>query len=66
MKINTEELIRAASRQLGMPEDTLREAVRSGNIAEIKKHLGASDAQKLDSALKDRRLAEDIRKKYGG
>ena len=64
MKINTEKLIKAASAQLGMPEDKLREALKSGNTAEIKKYMSGADSKKLDEALNDRKLAEDIRKKY--
>ncbi|MCR4779589.1 MAG: hypothetical protein K5876_00690 [Ruminiclostridium sp.] len=66
MKINTEALIKTASAKLGMPEDKLREALRSGNTAEIKKYMSGAEGRKLDSALNDRGLAEEIRKKYGG
>ncbi len=66
MKINTDALIKAASARLGMPEDRLREALKSGNTAEIKKYMSGADGQKLDNALKDRKYTEDIRKKYGG
>ena len=66
MKINTEALIKTASRQLGMPEDKLREALKSGDTAAIKKYMSGADSQKLDSALKDSRYAEELRKKYGG
>ena len=64
MKINTENLIKAASLQLGMPEDKLRAALKSGNTAEIKKYMSGADGRKLDEALNDRRLTEDIKKKY--
>lgn len=65
MKINVDNLIKAASRQLGMPEDKLRAAVKSGNTAEIKKYMSGEEAQKLDSALKDRRYTEEIKNRYG-
>ena len=64
MKINTEKLIKAASAQLGMPEDKLREALKSGNTAEIKKYMSGADGKKLDEALNDRRLTEEMKKKY--
>lgn len=66
MKINTEALIKTASARLGMPEDKLRAALKSGNTAEIKKYMSGSDAAMLDSALKDRAYAEELKKKYGG
>lgn len=64
MRINTENLIKAASLQLGMPEDKLREALKSGNTAEIKKYMSGADGKKLDEALGDRKLTEDLKKKY--
>ena len=66
MKINTEALIKTASARLGMPEDKLRAALRSGNTTEIKKYMSGSDAAELDSVLKNRAYTEELKKKYGG
>ncbi len=64
MKINTDNLIKAASAQLGMPEDKLRAALKSGNTAEIKKYMSGADGKKLDEALNDSKLTGELKKKY--
>lgn len=64
MKINMDSLIKAASAKLGMPEEKLREAVKTGNTSEIKQYMSSSDREKLDKAMKDRDLAEKIKKQY--
>lgn len=66
MKLDIESLIKTASKKLGMPEDKLREAVRTGNASGIKSYLNPADRAKLDKAMNDRELAEKIKKQYTG
>ncbi|MBQ9384468.1 MAG: hypothetical protein IJT87_09530 [Ruminiclostridium sp.] len=66
MGINIDSLMKAASRQLGMPEDKLREAVKSGDIAAVKQYMQPADRDKLDGVLKDKAQVDAIGKKFGG
>ena len=66
MAINIEALMKAASRQLGMPEDKLRDAVRSGDISAVKKYMNTADRDKLDGILKDKGQVDAIGRKFGG
>ena len=64
MGIDVNTLISAASRKLGIPEDKLRSAVNSGDTAELRSYLSKADNERLEKALKDRKLTDDIRNKY--
>ena len=65
MAINIEALMKAASRQLGMPEDKLRDAVRSGDISAVKRYMNTADRDKLDGILKDKGQVDAIGRKFG-
>ncbi|MBP3855435.1 MAG: hypothetical protein IK990_07495 [Ruminiclostridium sp.] len=64
MAINVNSLISAASRKLGVPEEALRRAVNDGNVAELRSYLSEADKAKIDSTLRDRKLTEQLQKKY--
>jgi len=66
MGLDINSLISAASRKLGIPEEKLRKAVNDGNVAELRSYLSAGDNEKIDKALRDKKLADDIQKKYMG
>ena len=63
MSIDLDKLIKAASGKLGMSEEQLRSAMRNGDMSAIRQHLGASDKERIDKAMKDRALTEELRKK---
>ncbi|MBO6229837.1 MAG: hypothetical protein J6O50_04655 [Ruminiclostridium sp.] len=66
MGIDVNTLISAASRKLGIPEDKLRKAVNDGNVSELRSYLSDADRAKVDKAMGDRKLTDEIQKKYMG
>ena len=66
MGIDINSLISAASRKLGVPEEKLRRAVNDGSVAELRSYLSEKDNEKLDNALRNKKLADEIQKKYMG
>ena len=62
MSIDLEKLIKTASGKLGMSEEQLRKAVNEGDVSAIRQHLGASDKERIDKALKDRKVTDELRK----
>ncbi|MBQ3842751.1 MAG: hypothetical protein II820_08680 [Ruminiclostridium sp.] len=64
MGINIDSLIAAASRKLGVPEEKIRSAVNSGNVAELRSYLGEDGNRRLDRVMNDGSAAEELRKKY--
>ncbi|MBQ9483359.1 MAG: hypothetical protein IJU82_04140 [Ruminiclostridium sp.] len=66
MGIDINSLISAASRKLGVPEEKLRKAVNDGNVSELRSYLSEKDNEKLDKAMRDKKLADEIQKKYMG
>lgn len=66
MKLDIDSLIKTASAKLGMPEDELRQAVRTGDTSGIKKYMSSSDRAQLDKAMNDKALADKIKKQYTG
>ena len=65
MAINIDSLMKAASRQLGMPEDKLREAVKRGDITAVKQYMQPADRDRRDGVLKDKAQVDAIGKKFG-
>ena len=65
-KLNYEELIKAASRKLGVSPENLRQALNSGDMNAITSHLSPSDKAKLDSIMKNTALTEKLRRQYMG
>ncbi len=63
MSINIDSLIKAASAKLGMSEEQLRRAVQNGDTETVKQHLGAAEREKLDKAMNDRRVTEELKNK---
>ena len=64
MGISINTLISAASKRLGIPEEKLRKAVNDGNVTELRSYLSDSDNAKLEKAMTDKKLAEEIKNKY--
>ena len=66
VKIDINSLIKTASRKLGMPEEKLREAVKTGDTSAIRQYLSSNDRDQLDKAMNDKALAEKIKRQYSG
>ncbi len=64
MGININDLIAAASRKLGVPEEKIRAAVNSGNVSELKAYLGDKERERFERTMNDRGLTEELGKKY--
>ena len=64
MGININDLIAAASRKLGVPEEKIRAAVNSGNVSELKAYLGGKERERFERTMNDRGLTEELGKKY--
>ena len=64
MAINVNGLIAAASKKLGIPEERLRKAVEEGSVSELRSYLSSQDNAKLDKALADKKLTDELQKKY--
>lgn len=64
--LNVDGLMEAASKRLGVPVETLREALKSGNISAIAGNLSREDKDKIDAVLKNPELSEKFRRQFGG
>lgn len=64
MGININDLIAAASRKLGVPEEKIRAAVNSGNVSELKAYLGDKERERFERTMNDRGFTEELGKKY--
>lgn len=64
MGININDLIAAASRKLGVPEEKIRAAVNNGNVSELKAYLGDKERERFERTMNDRGLTEELGKKY--
>ena len=63
MSVNIDKLIKTASGKLGMSEEQLRKAIQNGDMSAIRAHLGESDRARIDKAMKDRAVTDELRKK---
>lgn len=64
--IDTEKLIAAASRGLGISEESLREALKNGDVKGITSKLSDGDRKKVNEVLNNPKMAEKFKNQYGG
>lgn len=64
--INIESLIELASKKMGVSADSLRSALKNGDVKGITANLSESDRAKVDAVLNDPKLSEKFRNKYTG
>lgn len=62
--LNIDGLLAAAGKTLGLPPEKLREALSSGNYAQITEKLSEADQAKIGAVLKDPALSEKFRKQF--
>ena len=57
-----EKLLSLAASKLGMSTEQLKNAAKSGNTDEILSHLDEKNAEKVKSAMKDKRITDELMK----
>lgn len=62
--LNIDGLLAAAGKTLGLSPEKLREALSSGNYAQITEKLSEADRAKISAILKNPELAEKFRKQF--
>lgn len=64
--INIEGLIELASKKMGVSADSLRTALKNGDVKGITANLSESDRAKVNAVLNDPKLSEKFKNKYTG
>lgn len=59
-----EKMIAAAAAKLGMSADALKSKAMSGDVDGILSHMDSSSAEKVRSAIKDKKLTDELSKKF--
>lgn len=57
---NSEELVKTASKRLGIDPDRLKESVQNGDLSGTLKNLSLDDAKKVEKVLNDKNAAEKL------
>ena len=64
--VNIESLIELASKKMGISADSLRSALKNGDVKGITSNLSESDRAKVNAVLNDPKLSEKFKSKYTG
>lgn len=57
---NPEELLKTASKHLGIDPDQLKKSAQSGDLSGTLKNLSPNDAKKIEKVLTDKNAAEKL------
>ncbi len=63
-RIDTEKLIAAASKGLGISEEDLRNALKNNDTSAITSKLSENDRAKVNEVLNNPKMAEKFKKQY--
>ena len=65
MENNLNKVLSSLSRQLGIPEEQIKNYAQNGNIEEILKNADSNKSKKISELLNDPEKTKKLLKKYG-